>query len=138
MKYYRYMSFREFEALCAEENLVNPSVHKNCRTDSQGFCFLGENTTFETEGTTYNFSPIQCYAFLDGIVSSDVLVEFNSEKPLKKGCGVYASPFQDDECIIIDEYSTAAYNAREMVPVRMVRFNIRRYAYSEEMTWISL
>lgn len=121
MKLYRYMSMKEFQLLSAGCELENKNTFKKCLTNSEGFCFLGEKTKFvinDTEEVT--FSAQECRMFLNGIVSDDILVEFEvaDTTGLKEGFGVYASPYDYEELIRIDEYSVMSYNRDKFVPIR--------------------
>ena len=71
-------------------------VHKgrfHANTESEGFCFLSEKTKAESlhDENEYTFDPTECYNFLSGIVSSDVLVEFhvNEDVSFKESYGIY-------------------------------------------------
>lgn len=48
MKLYRYMSINEFLKLMSGEELTNINKFSMNRTDSEGFCFLGEETSIPT------------------------------------------------------------------------------------------
>ena len=87
MKLYRYMSIEEFIKMCGGIHLTyTKDPTRKTRSNSKGFCFIGENTTFtvyyETEegfeSEDYTFTPERCYDFLSGIVSRDMLVEFQA------------------------------------------------------------
>lgn len=151
MKYYRYMSLKEFEKLAAgvvlkrDSKYFNGKHYKKARTTSHGFCFVGEETEISTsvEKYIYNeetdedvlyyedvdemFSPVDCISFLDGIVTDDVLVEFeNISAELEETSGVYADPINvDDWCarVIVDEYCVDSYSRDTMKPVRYALVN---------------
>lgn len=124
MKVYRYMSWKEFADVTAHIPLV--SDNHTCsisRTNSEGFCFLPESVTFTNSfGDSVTLSPVDCYDFLSGIVSDEVLVEFQVLKPeiLAEGFGVYADPTSGGwyDRISIKEYSTPEYSDEELEPVR--------------------
>ena len=136
MKLFRYMSIREFSMMSSGCDIVGKSDFSNCRTNSAGICFLGEETrftshievyrektdSFETEEVRSCYSPINCLAFLSGIVSEDVLVEFEVENPdgLRESFGVYADPVNGDydAVICITEYCIDSYNRDVFVPTR--------------------
>ena len=117
MKLYRYMSNREFAALTSGVPLVyRKGTHKS-RTGSEGFCFLGETT--EMNGMSY--TPEECYTFLCGIVTSDVLVEMEIDNPalVSESWGVYAVPDGAwEDCDTITEYCTMQYNRDTFRPLR--------------------
>lgn len=85
MKLYRYMSLEEFAKLNAGLKLTRYKNDRHLKTTCKGFCFLGERTTFYVPSQDengkdyfeeYKFSPENCINFLRGIVTPDVLVEF--------------------------------------------------------------
>ena len=128
-KFYRYMSLEELFKLSWGLDIVGKSYF-NARTSSEGICFLGEHTLFDTNGydcendcdIVYHndFSALDCYRFLMGIVCPDVLVEFEADKNiLEESFGVYADPFGDYyDTIVVTEYCTLMYNRDIMVPTR--------------------
>lgn len=130
MKIYRYMSMKEFFLMDSFKTITGKAYHK-ARTESEGVCFLGEDTAFcvlmddgdpDGEQLEYHFNPVQCWEFLGGIVSRDVLVEFEApEDALTVSSGTYARPFSgmwDEECIEITEYCARSYNREQFVPLR--------------------
>lgn len=129
-KYYRYMSFKEFDKVMNNEiiiSLSNASIQNN--TTSKGLCFLEEETKFypyDAEPKHIEiFKPLECYRFLSGIVSNDVLVEFLSNKKLNKGKGIYSNPCISDfygSNISINEYWIERYSKKIMVPIRFCLF----------------
>ena len=90
MKLYRYMSIEEFIKMCGGIHLTYTGILTEnitgLLTNSIGFCFLGENTTFVVNGMTeegfelgtYTYTPENCEWFLGGVVSPDILVEFQA------------------------------------------------------------
>lgn len=123
MKLYRYMSIEEFNYVCLGLDMVNKNRHKYCRTGSVGFCFLGEHTK-ELYGDRV-FSPDGCYRFLSGIVSRDVLVEFDApDGAVSESYGTYADPDDyncdlfDGALISITEYCTTHYSRDTFRPMR--------------------
>ena len=125
MKYYRYMSAKEFNLLTAGCKLVHTGKF-HARTISNGFCFLGEKTNFSVwdedgEEINFTYTPEQCLLYLEGIVSDDVLVEFESEMELTKSWGTYADPTcisGYDGTIDPAEYCIKEYDREIMRPVR--------------------
>lgn len=118
MKFYRFMSEREFIKMSAGCPMTNNNPHSNRRTASVGFCFLGEKTE-DDNGNVY--TPESCIEFLSGIVSSDILVEFEgNEDVLNESYGVYANPMTSDwdDFITIPEYCTCEYDREMLVPTR--------------------
>ena len=135
-KFYRYMSLKEFQKLSIGLKLENKSNHSGSRrTESNGFCFLPEITKFTSNFEDFNeetneefsysveseFDAVQCYSFLEGIVTNDVLVEFeNISEELNESFGIYADPVNMDfyETIAITEYCTETYSIETMRPTR--------------------
>lgn len=124
-KFYRYMSNEEFQKLSSGMELTNENMHKTARTASEGFCFLPEvvkfNSYFEDEVVSTTFNPVQCYRFLSGIVTNDVLVEFeNVSEDLQESFGIYADPINCDYYATIDivEYCAKSYSRDTMRPTR--------------------
>lgn len=132
MKLYRYMSINEFLKLMSGEKLTNTNKFSMNRTDSEGFCFFGEETAFQhgydhEEGQILTYDALSCLQFLKGIVSDEILVEFNpSESAIKKlheGTGIYSDPQGDyGDLICITEYSTTEYDKDAFNPNRIVAF----------------
>lgn len=124
MKLYRYMSNREFSMLLAGTPMVNRRNHAtHAHTDSVGFCFLPETVRFNSNDGSrhYELTAPQCIDFLSGIVTNDVLVEFDihDEDSVRSGFGVYADPqggFFDT--VVIEEFSVECYDRDSFVPVR--------------------
>lgn len=148
MKLYRYMSINEFLKLMSGEKLTNTNKFSMNRTDSEGFCFLGEETTYQQgydheEGQILTYDALSCLHFLKGIVSDEVLVEFNpSESAIKKlheGTGIYSDPQGDyGDLICITEYSTTEYDKDAFNPNRIVAFpGIKdKYSFSKALDQI--
>lgn len=110
------MSMKEFEKLNSGMSLINRNQFKQNRTMSCGFCFLPESTIIED----IEFNPIDCIEFLRGIVTNDILVEFevSNSNSIRESMGVYAHPYLWDEAIIINEYCTDTYSRNTFVPTR--------------------
>lgn len=111
MRLYRYMSMKEFEKLSAGCDLVNKNHFQKCRTESEGFCFLSENCN--------GYDPIHALAFLHGIVTEDILIEFEVDsKFITKSSGLYNDPSHDCDFIEVVEYCTRSYNRDTFKPLR--------------------
>lgn len=148
MKLYRYMSINEFLKLMSGEKLTNINKFSMNRTDSEGFCFLGEETAYQhgydqEESQILNYDALSCLQFLKGIVSDEILVEFNpSESAIKKlhqGTGIYSDPQGDyGDLICITEYSTTEYDKDAFNPNRIVAFpGIKdKYSFSKALDQI--
>lgn len=120
MKLYRYMSNKELQKLMAGIKMYpNVNFHK-AKTDSEGFCFLGEKTIVQYGDEDYCFSPENCIRFLSGIVTNEVLVEFEANVSLvKESWGCYSDPFGDyDDSIFITEYCAKTYDRDNFIPTR--------------------
>lgn len=140
MKIYRYMSYLEF--LKMSFGLEIESSEKTSylfKTNLKGLFFLGEKTKFNsTELGEQEFSPEECLAFLSGIVTQEVLVEFEttSEVELKQGEGTYADPYDfwwTHTQIDITEYAILKYNKRNIIPTRYIlNPEIPRMEFSDE------
>lgn len=133
-KVYRYMSLDEFSKLTAGLEIENKNQFGNCKTFSNGFCFLSRNIITEYITESYYethaeqelirkiYDPVFAYNFLSGIVSNEILVEFevSPESNLTKSIGTYARPFSDDwdATMTIREYCTVKYNRNTLIPTR--------------------
>ena len=101
---------------------------ENALTSSKGLCFLGEETVIEDDEHKKIFNPQSCYKFLRGIVSSEVLVEFELEdvEKVTESFGRYANPFNDDghSYVYAKEYCMPSYDKKTLIP--------KRYAFGDE------
>lgn len=126
MKVYRYMSMTEFTKMSAGCDITGRRYHK-ARTESEGVCFLSEKT--HADGITY--TPEQCLSFLAGIVTNDILVEFETEEVLQECHAIYADPQGDYyDIIVITEYCVPSYNRETFRPVRYAMVD-----YSNNADW---
>ena len=124
-KLYRFMSLKEAQKLSNGVKLVHVG-HFNARTDSEGFCFLPEEVKFFFDGEEVSLKPERCIEFLFGIVTNDVLVEFeisdSTFDAMHHGYGYYAVPdWLTDEyyaTMCIDEFSTRKYSRDTFKPKR--------------------
>ena len=131
MKYYRYMSFAEFVTILQGGTIESSGRCNRCRTTSNGVCFLGEHT--DVKG--HDYSAIDCFEFLSGIVSEDILVEFEADLMPMNGIGCYAIP--EHLCsdyaerfygkMSVQEYYVHSYSRSTFTPVAY-------YTY-EEYEW---
>lgn len=118
MKVFRFMSQEEFNKLQKGEVLTNTSEHLESNTTSVGFCFMD----------CEDYSPESTYEFLAGVVSEDVVVQFEvDESLLTKSEGTYAAPLIDDvswfSTMNVDEYCCTSYSNKD--------FKILSYAKPE-------
>lgn len=119
MYVFRFMSEKEFAMVTSGCDVVGKR-HYKARTNSSGVCFLPEIVNFISHGKEFAYSPEQCFEFLSGIVSDDVLVKFeviNAE--FTKSYGIYADPEDYDwfARIKIDELCIPKYNREMLKPV---------------------
>lgn len=112
-KLYRYMSIYEFLKMS-----VGTEIHpitdysKTKKTSSKGICFLGEKS-FDPDDY-FRETPEACKFFLGGIVSKDILVEFELKNPedVKESIGVYNTVGE------IPEYWLESYDKNKINPLR--------------------
>ncbi len=103
MKLYRYMSVREFDKYYRGDTIVGKRSY-NARTNSEGVCFLGENV-----------NAMEAYKFLNGIVTEQILVEFEvlDDTLITEAWGVYANPYPTtwlNEIMTVKEMNMPFYN----------------------------
>ena len=117
--FYRYMSMDEFNKMSAGVDIVGKKEF-NCRTTSTGVCFLSEQTLCEDDEHKAVITPEQALDFLCGIVSEDIIVEFEARQDLTESYGIYASIFCSGlyDRMTVTEYCTPSYNRDNMIPVR--------------------
>ena len=120
MKLYRYMSLKEFSKFSAGCEMINNNHFTKNRTSSNDFCFLTEKTVISDEGEV--LTPSECITFLQGIVTNDVLVEFETTTDFKfnETYGIYINPFSTgwNDYISIKEISAEVYNKDILHPLR--------------------
>ena len=121
MRYYRYMSYAEFEKILKGEILSNQSQWRsvsgiNLEDNSTGFCFLREQVA---SNKGYFANPLECYMSMSGIVCPEVLVCFEKldEVKMKESYGRYASLDGGWGIEFLDEYSIPSYSKDTFVPV---------------------
>ena len=120
MKLYRYMSTAEFQKMSAGCPITGHHFSK-MNTSSDGVCFFGEVVKTYGYDHNYEYNPSQAWAFLFGIVSADVLVEFDvaDTSEVCESWGVYADPYGLwDDCIEAVEYCVPSYSRDTFVPTR--------------------
>lgn len=123
MKYMRFMSRKELDALLSGETLKNTAdwQKKNMKTQSVGFCFFD---CLEP--------PEERLRYLLGVSFPEVCVIFKARgASLKKSRARYAKPVEvtsweqvertmnDQNMLYKAEYSTEEYSGKTMVPVRI-------------------
>lgn len=116
---FRYMSEKEFN-LVTSGNVIVGKRHFKARTNSSGICFLPAKVEFYSNGIKYEFTPEQCFEFLYGIVSDDVLVKFEViDADLTESYGVYADPIDHGwfSRITITELCIPYYDREMLKPV---------------------
>lgn len=151
-KYYRFMSNHEFEMLMAGQFIEDLKTWEGCRDTSRGVCFLlkGDGVVFcpsnGDEKTFEGLDAIDLYWIcLDGIVSSDILVEFESveDVDLPIGVGRYAANNEHlyigdvdggCKCFLTQRYISGGYDASIMKPVR---YQVNPTDWDVEPEWVS-
>lgn len=131
MKVYRYMSNNEFNMLTAGCTISGAnSICSLCNTTSNGVCFIADNT--DVDGV--DFDALECYDFLNGVVSDDVLVCMEiSEDKLNIGYGVYAHPFGGFyDTVTIKEYCIDEYSIDD---VTILAYNVDFSGYKNRNKW---
>ena len=115
------MSFEEFNNMSTGMDMYPRTWKHKAKTNSTGFCFLPEQVRMHDDGDIVMLSPLDCLRFLRGIVSEDVLVEFEApEAAFRQTEGSYASTFSDDweAFCSIEELCCDSYNRDTFVPLR--------------------
>lgn len=119
MKFYRFMSMKEFNKMSSGVDIVGKKSFEY-RTTSTGVCFLSEKIVCRDADNKATINVEQAYDFLCGIVSDDIVVEFESRQEMTRSYGVYASIFGSAyfKTMVVTEYCTPSYNRENMIPVR--------------------
>lgn len=110
------MSEEEFSKLTSGCDIVGRRAFQ-ARTNSSGICFMRETVT--VRGVVLH--PEDYLAFLSGIVTDDVMVEFECKCAVNDTWGVYADPLSDAgwyDTFACDEVCVPVYNRETMVPLR--------------------
>jgi hypothetical protein len=120
-KVYRYMSVKELKMIMNGETVVG-QLQEDVRssTDNKAnVCFLSQQTKFKAIGEDHVYTPEQCYEFLGGIVSDEILVEFETSAAFEYGYGRYASPYGfGSSSIYINEYYVPEYSSKDFTILR--------------------
>jgi hypothetical protein len=120
MKFYRFMSMKEFNKMSSGADIVGKKSFE-ARTTSTGVCFLSEQTLCKDDDHKTTINVEQAYEFLCGIVSDDIVVEFECRQEMTESYGIYASIFGTTAyfaTMVVTEYCTPSYNRENMIPVR--------------------
>ena len=119
MKFYRFMSMKEFNKMISGADIVGKKSFE-ARTTSTGVCFLSEQTLCKHDEYKATINVEQAYDFLCGIVSDDIVVEFEAQQKLTESYGIYASIFGSAyfDTMVVTEYCVPSYNRNNMIPVR--------------------
>lgn len=120
MKVYRYMSMVEFNHMLWGENIIGRNSFEKMRTTSTGVCFLSEIVEGKTDfGEKVSYRAVDAYWFLMGIVSDDVLVEFEvTDDIFNHTYGNYCHAPLNDCDMVIEELCTPYYNRDICKPLR--------------------
>lgn len=108
------------------ENIIGCNSFEKMRTTSTGVCFLSEIVEGKTDfGEEVSYRAVDAYWFLMGIVSDDVLVEFEvTDDIFNHTYGNYChAPFNDCD-MTIGELCTPFYNREICKPLRYCVPNI--------------
>ena len=119
MKFYRFMSMKEFNKMSSGVDITGKKSFE-ARTTSTGVCFLSEQTLCKDDNHKATINVEQAYDFLCGIVSDDIIVEFEARQEMTESYGVYASIFGTAyfDTMVVTEYCVPSYNRDNMIPVR--------------------
>jgi hypothetical protein len=120
MKFYRFMSMKEFNKMASGADIIGKKSFE-ARTTSTGVCFLSEQTLCKDDDHKATINVEQAYEFLCGIVSDDIVVEFECRQEMTESYGIYASIFGTTAyfaTMVVTEYCTPSYNRENMIPVR--------------------
>ena len=125
-KLYRYMSVFEFIKMSQGLKIQSLLDHSNTnRTSSKGICFFGDKSFDDKFGSPH--IPEDFIWFISGIVSNDVLVEFETtnQAVVNESLGIYS----DGEHI---EYWMDDYDNKVLVPLR---YKMARGHDIDELEW---
>lgn len=132
MKVYRYMSMNEFKKFVAGYTLTKNE--RGCRNRWSGelnpmFYFLPEVTNVGNMEWDRDFPALEAYrCFYGGIVTEDVLVEFETSVVMEETSGNYLDWYGDE--VYADELCVPTYGRTRFIPLRYC-FN----ALVEEKKW---
>ena len=135
-KVFRFMSKREFEKLLAGNILENTVDHcLDSKTDSKGFCFFEEKEQ-HSEQITPEFS----FYFMEGIVSSDICVRFETTPDclFKAGHGTYGYPFDVSKDWELEELSTIRYDRYALIPIEYAVPDLDEAYENGSFGWVKL
>ena len=115
MKLYRYMSTDEFHRFNCGMVITGKDHRRKYRTSSVGVCFLGEQVNGYDEGSCEPLPachPRDCYQFLSGIVSDELLVCLEiDEQVISLSDARYAAPFGGwGDYIRVEEFTVPEYS----------------------------
>ena len=87
-------------------------------------CFLGEKTNVyfvrDDESVVEELSPIECLEFMEGIVTKDILVKFQTDSNVFQLSKQYRNPWYDEnsscsETCNINEYHVKSYSEKRFI-----------------------
>lgn len=152
MKAYRWMSFSEFTKLYSGCTIRPYITVRTERTSGSGVFFLPENygesiiggdpyyyceeDPTALEKAYSSMDPERSLWFLNGIVSRDVMVEFEINQPMTEAYGCYADPIiqEWDARVTIKELCCPEYNMDTMIPLR---YYIPKSEYDWKGDWFT-
>jgi hypothetical protein len=111
---------KEFNKMLSGADIVGKKSFE-ARTTSTGVCFLSEQTLCKDDDHKTTINVEQAYEFLCGIVSDDIVVEFECRQEMTESYGIYASIFGTTAyfaTMVVTEYCTPSYNRYNMIPIR--------------------
>lgn len=119
MRVYRFMSKTELELFRSGKKIVGKTSYGLNRTTSQGVCFLHENTRlYECESCelVYDLLPVDLYReTLEGIVSDELCVCFDTNATFMRGQGIYSHPYKDYGGVFMEELNIPQYSKRGFI-----------------------
>ena len=143
MKLLRFMSEAEFDSFMAGKILENDMDWSNgiSKSGSKGFCFFPVGEQYDP--------PERRLSYVSGVVSLDMAVIFEANRPLKKSYGMYRDPdeklpeslfdilFTPPKMIRQDEYCTTSYSEQMMRIRRIGRpILVNRLGWEIDWDWI--
>lgn len=155
MRLYRYMSQDEFNKFLTGTEMVHEDRHK---WGVEEFCFLPETVKFyswkedydDESGRTgeyvdYSYTAEECYAFMTGVVSEDILACFEIPQEFVEAShgGIYADPTtgNPDAKILIDEYRVKTYSTKNCKLIKYATIDHGNFTWKsgvdDDSQWIS-
>lgn len=119
MRVYRFMSNKELGLFLSGKKIVGKRSYGLNQTTSTGVCFLHGNTRLyecETCNLVYDLLPVDLYReILEGIVSDELCVCFDTNATFTRGQGIYSHPYKDYGGVFIEELNIPQYSRRGFI-----------------------